>query len=191
MELHEEHYRMLQQHRASGTVRDLVDEQLFEQAAPLGLAITDAGREKLEEASRCHKPGRIRQAWTFLVLGLVLLPLIIVFLHEWVFYRDAYGDWRDLGRIVWLVPFVFFGLALRGYRFREYPTAAGWVYVFEYLPDLVVGATLLFAVLHTFEETTSGWLYYPFSAPVIFVHSQAPGRMREWILGRVPGSPVS
>jgi len=120
----------------------------------------------------CEKleiPDHRRFRWFFGILFFSLLSLIVLYLiKEKVFYSLAINGINNIYRFLWVLPFSFMGfsfLALgvskqKGSKKLDKPWSS---YIFSYFPRLIAFSLIIFSVLHLFE-TTSGYIYYFFSA---------------------------
>jgi hypothetical protein len=187
-QLSEDHYRFLWTVRGTRVVRELAEAGLLEIHGSHSATVTSTGLAKLEEESARHATKRL---WVSLMFFAAWAVGIIIFVcwRDWFLYANAHQNASDLLRTPWIAAWVCLGLAVRGYRYRKYPTAVGWQYL-EYFGELLAGGFLLFGILHALGDATSGWLYYPISAPTMSVLALAPGKLHEWILGKVSGSSV-
>ena len=96
-----------------------------------------------------------------------------------IFYPEAKNSVEDSWRLLWLVPFLFGGLAYRAWRWREYPGSPWLAYFWKYPIWLAAGSLLVFAAFHSFLGLDS-WLYYPTSALIAYALALAPGNA--WLL---------
>ena len=97
---------------------------------------------------------------------LAAFALITSLLNWWlrneVFYTQAKETAEDAWRFLWMVPFVFGGLAARAWCWRKYPSSPWFSYLVKYPVWIISGCFFTFASFHSFLGLDS-WLYYPTS----------------------------
>ncbi len=115
---------------------------------------------------------RIWIARGYTIIGIILLCLTFS-IRRRVYRPVSAEDFSDIWRVLWILPFVFFGVAARAYQWRKYNDTPWPAYV-RYPLLVTAGGILLFAACHSFLELDN-WLYYPTSAIVVFWLGRTPG----------------
>jgi len=116
-----------------------------------------------------------RMALSVVLAIIALLVFIQISCHSLqVFYEQAHGSMMDLWRFLWMIPFIFIGLSIRAFRWRDYP-GPPWAKYFEYLLWILASSFLFFTAAHTFLGIDN-WLFYPSSAIIAVWSGLVPGR---------------
>ena len=144
-----------------------------------------AGRKPIVMLKHTDEKGpyydtRIRYAKRYLGIGVVALvvpPLLVTFvagifaqvpplLPDAMFYADPHDGIEDLWRFVWMVPWLFLGLAWRGWELRNHPDPPRLAYIVAYPIAVMATGLFAFAILHGLVPALTSWLYY-FVTPAI------------------------
>lgn len=108
-----------------------------------------------------------------------IIGLCYVFQNQTtIIYAKAYDSYLDLWRLIWIIPFMLLGLAIRAFLRRREP-GPPWVAYMKYLFYLSIASAILFVMCHSFLNL-GNWLYYPVIAlgAVIFaLPSGLPSKM--------------
>jgi hypothetical protein len=121
-----------------------------------------------------------RIALSVVLAIIALLVFIQIFCqHLQVFYEKAHGSLIDLWRFLWMIPYVFIGLSVRAFRWRNYP-GLPWTKYLEYLIGVLAASFLFFTAAHTFLGINN-WLFYPSSAIIAIWFGFVPGRASKTI----------
>lgn len=123
---------------------------------------------------------RNRIAVFYSLVGILLLATTSLFRSQ-IYTNSSADTVTDLWRYGWVLPFVFFGVALRALTWRKYPVSP-WPAYWKYLIVVAAGGFLFFAGCHSFLSLDN-WLYYPTSAIVVLGFGTVPGRVLEKIVG--------
>lgn len=110
-----------------------------------------------------------RFKWSFWIFCVSLISILIIILicKEKFFYETSVISLNSIYRFLWVLPFLFMGfsflalLVAKGGNSKNDPPLLS--YVFSYFSRLFALSLIIFSVLHLFEST-SGYLYYSFSA---------------------------
>jgi hypothetical protein len=113
--------------------------------------------------------GRFTGFIVYLILGVLTIAATLIWWQDEVFY-DAPRH-ANLWRIVWCIPFVFWGfaaIAFRSSKVGSHSSPASKSYTTRYPITLILISALVFAALHTFDRS-SGYLFYFYSGPILFI----------------------
>lgn len=108
------------------------------------------------------------------LLYVSILALAVVWRYgQMVFYVQAKNTPADLWRLLWLLPFMFLGMAIRAYRRRGEDGLPYKPYL-KYLVYLSAANFVLFAMCHAFLAMDN-WLFYPIAGMGSLVLPQPDG----------------
>lgn len=96
--------------------------------------------------------------WTTSIIGLCW----VFKNHTTIIYTQAHGNYLDLWRLIWMIPFISLSLAIRAFLRRQEP-GSPWIAYLKYVFYLFIACSILFVMCHSFLDL-GNWLYYPVTA---------------------------